>query len=730
MSSVAMNPMRRKLIEVALPLDAINVAAAREKSIRHGHPSTLHLWWARRPLAAARAVIFAQMVDDPSEYVDVLLSDPAKKRAAARALKRRKAAGKASVADLGTTGSRTRVGTVEPADRQALGNMAAEIERERLFGILQELVRWENTTNEKVLEQARTEIRQSWRRACAEHADHPRATELFDRHTLPAFHDPFAGGGSLPLEAQRLGLKAHASDLNPVAVLINKAMIEIPPRFAGRPPVNPESRGEPTVVAKTWRGAQGLAEDVRYYGRWMRDEAKKRIGHLYPTIEITPAMVRERPDLKPYEGRKLTVIAWLWARTVKSPNPAFADVDVPLASTFMLSTKKGREAYVEPVIEGRGYRFTVRVGAPPDAEAAKAGTKLSRGANFRCLMSGSPIAGDYIKAEGRAGRMGARLMAIVAEGNRGRVYWAPTAEHEGIACAATSEWQPVGDVPARLTGGTCVPYGLTTWADLFTPRQLVALTTFSELAGEATRRVRRDAAAAGLPDDERPLRDGGTGATAYAEAVGVYLAFAQSKAADRNTSLCVWEQGMGRLRGTFSRQALPMVRGTTQRLIRSRNSAGWGHLVAPLIRCMRSAGPPCHRRSRGSPPRPMRLARLGAPARSYRRTHRIYDNIGYADLSDFFYVWLRRSLRPVFPKLVRDARRAEGRRAGGYSVPPRQQGSSRDLLPRRHDTGAAPSRGAGASGVPRHHLLRLQAIRNGRGIPEPRARAGRRSWMQ
>ena len=270
--------MRRKLIEVALPLDAINVAAAREKSIRHGHPSTLHLWWARRPLAAARAVIFAQMVDDPSEYVDVLLSDPAKKRAAARALKRRKAAGKASVGDLGTTSSRTRVGTVGPADRQALGNMAAEIERERLFGILEELVRWENTTNEEVLERARTEIRQSWRRACAEHADHPRATELFDRHTLPAFHDPFAGGGSLPLEAQRLGLEAHASDLNPVAVLINKAMIEIPPRFAGRPPVNPESRGEPTVVAKTWRGAQGLAEDVRYYGRWMRDEAKKRMG--------------------------------------------------------------------------------------------------------------------------------------------------------------------------------------------------------------------------------------------------------------------------------------------------------------------------------------------------------------------------------------------------------------------------------------------------------------------
>ena len=353
--------MRKKLIEVALPLDAINTASAREKSIRHGHPSTLHLWWARRPLAAARAVIFAQMVDDPSEYVDVLLSDPATKRAAQRALKKR--AGRVTAGGVSPATGRAQAGMGEipagraangpsdPADRQALGDMAAELERERLFRLLEELVLWENTTNDEVLKRARDEVWQSWRRACAEHADHPRAAELFDRHTLPAFQDPFAGGGALPLEAQRLGLEAHASDLNPVAVLINKAMIEIPPKFAGRPPVNPESRNEPTVVARTWRGAQGLAEDVRHYGRWMRDEAKKRIGHLYPQVEITPAVVRERPDLKAYEGRKLTVIAWLWARTVKSPNPAFADVDVPLASTFMLSTKKGKggRAGLEPV---------------------------------------------------------------------------------------------------------------------------------------------------------------------------------------------------------------------------------------------------------------------------------------------------------------------------------------------------------------------------------------------
>ena len=507
----------RKLIEVALPLDAINEASAREKSIRHGHPSTLHLWWARRPLAAARAVIFAQMVDDPSEYVDVLLSDAKRKRAAKRLLKKRLAEHEARRAVSGGQSDDAAFTEPEPT----LEAVAAQLERERLFGILRELVRWENTTNEEVLERARVEIWQSWRRACAANADHPRAREIFDRHRLPAFHDPFAGGGALPLEAQRLGLEAHASDLNPVAVLINKAMIEIPPKFAGRPPVSPEARGNTDLIAREWKGAQGLAEDVRHYGRWMRDEAEKRIGHLYPKVEVTAEMVRERPDLKAYEGRSLTVIAWLWARTVKSPNPAFADVDVPLASTFMLSTKKGKEAYVEPVIEGRGYRFTVKVGTPVDASAAKAGTKLSRGANFRCLVSGTPIAGDYIKSEGKAGRMSARLMAVVAEGNRGRVYLAPVSEHVRTARTAMPEWEPDSSLPDDPRNFWTVQYGLTTYTHLFTSRQLVALTTFSDLVQEARERAQRDAAAAGLSATDKPLRDGGTGASAYAEAVGV-----------------------------------------------------------------------------------------------------------------------------------------------------------------------------------------------------------------
>lgn len=607
---------RKKLIEVALPLEAINAASAREKSIRHGHPSTLHLWWARRPLAAARAVIFAQMVDDPSSVPELFPTEAEQER-----------------------------------------------ERQRLFRLIEQLVQWENTTNEDVLQRARDEIWASWRRACADNAGHPRAKELFDPDRLPAFHDPFCGGGTLPLEAQRLGLEAHGSDLNPVAVLITKAMIEIPPRFAGQPPVNPKRD-----LHRHWKGAQGLAEDVRHYGKWMRDEAEKRIGHLYPKVEITPAMVAERPDLKPYLGRKLTVIAWLWARTVRSPNPAFAEVEVPLASTFLLSTKAGKEAWVEPVIEAApvqdlgmgggdlvglaeraaqatGYRFVVRVGKPPPE--AKAGTKLARGANFRCVMSGTPIAGDYIKAEGQAGRMGARLMAIVAEGDRGRVYLSPTAEHEAAARQARPAWKPETSLPDDPRAIWCVAYGLTTFGDLFTDRQLVALTTFSDLVGEAMARIRADALAAGLPDDPTPLRDGGTGATAYAEAVGVYLGMAVSKETVSLVTQARWRAGEGKSAPAFGRQALPMVWDFAD----LNPFAGAGGDFLGLIEATEKvmvAGPESaagFSSQADASSQQISLAKLISTDPPY------YDNIGYADLSDFFYVWLRRSLRPVFPDL-------------------------------------------------------------------------------
>ena len=633
----------KKLIEVALPLGVINKASAREKSIRHGHPSTLHLWWSRKPLATARAVIFAQMVDDPSEYVGVLLSDPKKKRAAEHELKKRLAehAAKQDIAGTDT------IAEPDPTLREVI----AEIERDRLFGILEELVLWQNTTNEVVLDKARAEIWQSWRRVCAENADHPRAKELFDRNKLPAFHDPFAGGGGLPLEAQRLGLEAHASDLNPVAVLINKAMIEIPPKFAGKPPVNPEPRQKENPVGGGWNGARGLAEDVRYYGKWMRDEAEKRIGHLYPRVEVTAEMAKDRPDLKDYVGRKLTVIAWLWARTVKSPNPAFADVEVPLASTFMLSTRAGKEAYVEPVVENGSYRFTAHVGKPNDPAAAKGGTKLGRGANFQCLMSGTPIAPEYVKAEGVAGRMGARLMAVVAEGDRGRVYLTPTDQHESAALEAKPEWKPDGEIAKRMTGGNCTPYGLSSWGDLFTDRQLVVLATFADLVADAGERVQRDALAVGLTDDNKPLRDGGTGAAAYGEAVSVYLSFALDKQADLGNSLCRWEPIAQCPRNLFGRQAIPIIWDYAEGNPLGNRSGAWSVCVDGIARAFNNAFGVSASLAAGTAVQKDAAAQVASFDKLVSTDPPYYDNIGYADLSDFFYVWLRRSVRNVFPEL-------------------------------------------------------------------------------
>ena len=591
--------LRKKLIEVALPLKAINAASAREKSIRHGHPSALHLWWARRPLAAARAVLFAQSVDDPSSWPELFPSEEAQTE-----------------------------------------------ERNRLFGIIEELVKWENTTNDVVLEAAREEIRKSWRRTCEENRDHPRAAELFNPDKLPAFHDPFAGGGAIPLEAQRLGLESHASDLNPVAVLINKAMIEIPPKFSGKPPVNSDARMGRGSVGAQWKGAAGLAEDVRYYGKWMRGEAEKRIGNLYPRIEVTAKMARERPDLKQYVGRKLTVIAWLWARTVKTPNPAFANVDVPLASTFVLSTKSGKEAYVEPVMEGGGYRFIVKAGVPP--ESAKNGTKSgSSGSPFLCLMSGVPRPFGYLRSEAKAGRMGARLMAVVAEGNRSRVYLEPTEEQDNMALSAMPKNTPETDLPERALGFRVQEYGMTKWRDLFTPRQLVALTTFSDLVGEARERIRADAMASGMTDDGVPLRDGGTGATAYAEAGLVYLGLLVDQVANHSSSVCGWNTANTQMRSVFARQAIPMVWDYAESNPFCESSGSYLNLAERQIKGFKALGDG----------QPGAASQVDVNHQSISSNKLVstdppyYDNIGYADLSDFFYVWLRLSLRSVFPDL-------------------------------------------------------------------------------
>ncbi len=599
----------KKLIEVALPLNAINAASAREKSIRHGHPSTLHLWWARRPLAAARAVIFSQLVNDPSWRWEMKHS-----------------------------------GKIPPGHLK--GSWAAS--RKRLFKIIEELVKWENTTNETVLKRARDEIRKSWIETCEVNKGHPDANELFNPEKLPGLHDPFAGGGAIPLEAQRLGLEAYASDLNPVAVLINKAMIEIPPRFAGMSPINPEARSKFGGVSGSWKGATGLAEDVRYYGIWMRREAEKRIGHLYPPVEVTAAMANERPDLKQYVGQKLTVIAWLWARTVRSPNPVYADVEVPLASTWMLSTKKGKEAYVQPVVEGRDYRFEVRFGPPPNRAEAKRGTKLGgSGSPFLCMISGSPMPFQYLRTEAKAGRMGSRLMAIVAQGVRGRVYLAPTDAIQNVAGRARPHWTPESNLPAKALGFRIQEYGMTKWRDLFTSRQLVALTTFSDQVTEARKQIEQDALAAGMSNDPKGIEANGTGAKAYAEAVGVYLGFLIGQVANHSSNICGWNNPNTQMRSVFARQAIPMTWDYAESNVFSSSSGSLNNLFKRLIKGFAALGTPYQGYA----------TQIDAQTQNTSANKLIstdppyYDNIGYADLSDFFYVWLRRTLRPALPSL-------------------------------------------------------------------------------
>lgn len=595
----------KKLIEVTLPLDAINVAAAREKSIRHGHPSTLHLWWARRPLAAARAVIFAQMVNDPGYQ----------------------------------QGGGFRYG---------VNKEKAALERERLFRIIEELVKWENTNNEEVLERARAEIRRSWRETCELNRNHPQAADLFNPDKLPGFHDPFAGGGAIPLEAQRLGLESFASDLNPVPVIINKAMIEIPPRFAGRSPIGPVLATErQRKLDEDWSGLRGLAEDVRRYGAWMGEAAEERIGHLYPKVRVTEDMVRSRPDLKPLLGQDLTVVAWLWARSVRSPNPAFAGIEVPITSTFVVSSKDGKEAFVVPVVSGTSIRFKVHMGAP--TPEASAGTKApGRGANFQCLLSKSPISADYIRSEAQAKRMGSMMMAMVAESPIGRVFLDPAAEQVQAARSASPGWKP--DVPFFQDGlGFRVGnYGFTTWTDFFTARNLVALETFSDLVDEARDRAYRDAVAAGLPDDGQALADGGRGARAYAEAVSVFLAFGVSRAADYWSSNAIWESAGCFIAHVFTRNALPMVWDYPEGNPFSSSSGCWAQTcidwIYRVIQCLPAIG-------QG------RAEQADAKSQEISRNKVVstdppyYDNIGYADLSDFFYVWLRRSMRSLYPQL-------------------------------------------------------------------------------
>lgn len=554
--SVANTP-KKKLIETSLPLEAINAASAREKSIRHGHPSTLHLYWSRKPLATARAVLFAQLVDDPASRPEEFP-------------------------------------TVEEQDA----------ERARLHALMEELVVWENSNDEPLLRRAREEIRKS------------------NGGELPAVLDPFAGGGSIPLDAQRLGLEAHASDLNPLAVLINKALIEIPPKFAGQEPVHPGGNEQ-----SIYQRAEGLAEDVRYYGKWMRDEAFRRIGHLYPKVKA--------PD-----GTEHTVIAWKWARTVKSPNPA-NPIEVPLVNSWWLSKKKGKEAWVRATVQdGRVHYEVVHDSVGPADE----GTINRKGAVS--VADGTPIGFEHIRTESRAGRMGADLIAVVAEGLHGRLYLSPTAEHTKAAEAPRPEGLSAAELPEQALGFRVQNYGLKRWVDLFTNRQLVAMATLSDLVVEVREQVVVDALIAGVPEGDR-LEVGGSDAQAYADAVATYLALGVSRATDYNSTLAGWNSLRDGMRNVFARQALPMLWDFAEANFFSSSSGSFLGQVDWVSRVLEHVPADIS----GD------VEQVSASLASYGGTvistdPPYYDNIGYSDLSDYFYVWLRRCLQDIHPSVV------------------------------------------------------------------------------
>lgn len=561
----------KKLIEVALPLDAINAESAREKSIRHGHPSTLHLWWARRPLAAARAVLWASLVDDPSSHPEFFPTEEEQKT-----------------------------------------------ERQRLHALLARLVKWENSNDEDLLNEARTEIR-----------------KYMGEEPL-TFLDPFAGGGAIPLEAQRLGLEAHAHDLNPVAVMINKAMIEIPPRFAGQSPVNLDARTK-LGSGRSWSGAKGLAEDVRYYGEWMKQEAFRRIGHLYPKVQVPAEQ----------GSGESTVIAWIWARTVKCPNPA-CGCEMPLASSFVLSKKKGKEAWIELIPTDDGIEYVVRYGKCPKEKET---LKIGKGASFQCPICGTVTDKSYIHDAFIDKQTSSVLMAIVAESRNGRIYLSPNDEHSRIATSAVPAWEPEEEMNTKCTDLVSGRgYGITHWKQLFTNRQLTALTTFSDLVAEAQAKATQDALDSGMQDDGKGLDEGGCGATAYGQAVGVYLSFALDKGANLWTSICSWMNDRGAFRETFARQSIPMVWDFAEANPFSNAGGNLSMFIDKAVECL------CHlpyKNIIGIVEQKEAQNDCGLRNIVISSDPPYYDNISYADLSDFFYIWMRRSLKNTYPCLFR-----------------------------------------------------------------------------
>ncbi len=570
---------RRKLIEVDLPLAAINAEASRERSLRHGHPSTLHRWWSRKPLAACRAVIFASLVDDP---VDCTEEFP----------------------------------TAE----------AQRAERQRLHDLIKRLVKWENRNDANLLAAAHYEIAHSIARSRQESAPTEPASvrEYLYRWGQPIY-DPFCGGGSIPLEAQRLGLCAVGSDLNPVAVLITKALIELPPQFANQPPVNPDTDPLGMVARKNqgdrsvhWQSAAGLAHDVRYYGRKMRELAWKSIGHLYPQVEL--------PD-----GNKATVIAWLWARTVPCPNPA-CGVAMPLLATFQASKKKDNEHWIWPTVDRatKTVSFTVHPQKPPVDVVDIERTVTRNGAICIACKGGVPL--EYIRQQSQIDNMGAVMTCIVAEGNRKRLFLSPTMEHCQVAQNAQPPWKPSSKLPAKALGFRVQRYGITHWHQLFTERQLTALTTLSDLLADMKVLLKKDGA-----NKE------------YASAVITYLALAIGRMANSCSSYAIWQNSGDFVAGVFAQQTISMLWNFAETNPFCNATQNWLAQIEWIAKVLESSP---HSVKAGAVHQADAATTIHATKGPVIVTDPpYYDNIGYADLSDFFYVWLRPLLQDAYPDL-------------------------------------------------------------------------------
>ncbi len=558
-SSIPLNAMPKKLIEVALPLPEINDASAYDKMPGIGpHPKGIHHWWARLPLPTARAVLFASVVTDPSD-------DPAWK------------------------------------DKSEEEQNA---ERERLFRIVRELMQKKLHTHPKVYAKARAEM--------LKHSG----------GQLPPVLDPFSGGGSIPLEAARLGFEAHAADLNPVAVILNKCNLELAPRWNSKPPVNPKARMEHTK-ATHWEGTRGLADDVRFYGKIIRQKAQEKIGHLYPKVKLP----------KEHGGGEANVIAWLWARTVKCPNPA-CGARMPMVRSFWLARNKSAMVHAKPELDLNSR--TVVFQPTTEDEPVK---ETTSGKGARCLFCENFIGKPELREIATADGVGTVPLAVVAEGRRSRIYLPGDSV---VVPEVARPDVPAVDQPMTNDRRWFSPplYGLPNFADLFTSRQLTALTFLSDAARNIRAEVVTDAEKAGLSTVE---------ADEYAKTVCTFLALAVDRTADFNNSLCGWSPGNQKVMHLFGRQAIPMVWDFAEANTLGDSVGAWSTCSDYVADCVEVLG--AGNVTRGKVRQHDAAEAAGDTPLMVSTDPPYYDNIGYAALSDFFYVWLRRSIGDLYPPL-------------------------------------------------------------------------------